>query len=268
MSLRRHVTMLIALCALVLSCSLGTLRAEQVDAELVLAVDVSGSMSSTELRLQRRGYAEAFRSTDVHNAIADGLIGSIAVMYVEWARDDLKKVIVPWMRISGPDDANVFADRLLQAEYENMRNTSITGAIAYGTAQLNGNAYDGLRRVIDISGDGPNNQGGLVTEARDDAVSRGIIINGLPLVIEPWRAGLGFNIPTLDVYYRACVIGGPGSFVMAVDDWDRFPEIVRRKIVLELAGGPAPYVQRAHIQIADQVDCLIGERLRGMWEQR
>lgn len=242
-------------------------HAEQVDVELVLAVDVSGSMSSTELRLQRRGYAEAFRSSQVQNAIANGLIGTIAVMYVEWARADLKKVIVPWSIISTPEQANRFADRLMAAEYGNMRNTSITGAIRYGQQQMENNAADGLRSVIDISGDGPNNQGGLVTIARDEAVAAGIIINGLPLVVETDRRGWAFDMPNLDAYYRACVVGGPGSFVMAVDSWERFDEIVRRKIVLELAGlQPTLPVQRANFLEQDTVDCTIGERMRRIWD--
>lgn len=242
-------------------------HAEQVDVELVLAVDVSGSMSSTELRLQRRGYAEAFRSSQVHNAIADGLLGTIAVMYVEWARSDLKKVIVPWTIISTPEEANNFADRLLAAEYGNMRNTSITGAIEYSQQQLQTNVAQGLRRVIDISGDGPNNQGGLVTTARDAAVAAGIIINGLPLVVETDERSWAFEMPNLDVYYRACVIGGPGSFVMAVESWERFDEIVRRKIVLELAGKePELPVQRANFLEPETVDCTIGERMRRIWD--
>ncbi|MEO1745959.1 MAG: DUF1194 domain-containing protein, partial [Pseudomonadota bacterium] len=164
-------------------------RSEQVDVELVLAVDVSGSMSTDELRIQRRGYVEAFQSTEVHNAIADGLLGSIAVIYVEWARADLKKVIVPWTRIETAADALAFSDRLAAAEIGNMRNTSITGALVFGAAQIETNAYDGLRKVIDISGDGPNNQGGLVTNARDAVISKGVVINGLPIVADPWRSG-------------------------------------------------------------------------------
>lgn len=240
--------------------------AEQVDVELVLAVDVSGSMSSTELRLQRRGYAEALSSKQVHDAIAKGLIGTIAVTYVEWARSDLKKVIVPWTRISTPEDAMAFAERLMAAEYANMRNTSITGAINYGVNAIASNDFVGLRRVIDISGDGPNNEGGQVTLARDEAVASGHIINGLPLMIEPWRSGLAFNIPNLDAYYRTCVIGGPGAFVIAVESWEGFPEAVRRKIVLELAGDTPPKVWQADFHEVEQVDCMIGERLRRMWQ--
>lgn len=248
----------------------------QVDVELVLAVDVSGSMRFNELQIQRRGYAEAFRSRAVHEAIAGGLIGEVAVLYVEWARSDLQRVIVPWTVIGGAADAEAFAARLEAAPISNMRNTSISGAILFGIAAIEDNGYDGLRRVIDISGDGPNNQGGRVDIARDEAVDRGIVVNGLPIVAEPWMGGLGFNISGLDVYYRDCVVGGPGAFVLPVEDWDGFPEAVRRKIVLELAGrtpealrgdggaGPLP----VHRVDDGPVDCTIGERLRGIMDLR
>ncbi|MEO0542505.1 MAG: DUF1194 domain-containing protein [Pseudomonadota bacterium] len=244
-------------------------RAEEaiVDVELVIAVDVSGSMDFGELRIQRRGYVEAFRSPDVHDAIADGLLGSVAVMYVEWARSDLKRVIVPWMRLETPQDAREFADRLEAAGLGNMRNTSISGAIEYGVTQIEGNAFVGSRRVIDVSGDGPNNQGGLVTLARDKAVARGVVINGLPLVTEPWRERLIFGDDgDLATYFRACVIGGPGSFVIPVTRWEEFGAAVRRKLVLELAGRvpSEPLVKR--IQFLDiptaDVDCEIGEKRR------
>ena len=235
-------------------------RAEQVDVELVLAVDVSGSMQFNELQIQRRGYVEAFRSKQVHDAIGDGLIGAIAVTYLEWARSDAQKIIVPWTRIDSVESANAFADRLEAAEIANMRNTSITGSITTSMALLNGNAFEGMRRVIDISGDGPNNQGGLVTTARDLAVADGIIINGLPLLLNASLSGMGFGIPALDAYYRACVIGGPGAFVLPVDDWAKFAEAVRRKLVLELAGDqPLPIVR---IATEPAIDCQIGEKLR------
>lgn len=241
-------------------------QTQQVDVELVLAVDVSGSMRPAELQIQRRGYVEAFRADVVHDAIEGGLIGAVAVTYVEWARGDLQRVIVPWTVIDGPQSANAFADRLAEAPIRNMRNTSISGAIQFGINAIEGNRFDGLRRVIDISGDGPNNQGSRVDAARDEAIDAGIVVNGLPIMAEPWMGGLGFNISGLDVYYQHCVIGGPGAFMLPVHDWDEFAEAVRRKIVLELAGiTPAPGTDGAVHLIADQqIDCLIGERLRGI----
>lgn len=248
--------------------ALGQVTADnQVDVELVLAVDVSGSMSPTELRIQRRGYAEALKSDEVWNAIDRGLIGSIAVMYVEWAFYDLQKVIVPWTKISKRKDAHDFADRLLSAEYANMQNTSIVGAIRYGAKQLESNSWYGLRRVVDISGDGPNNQGGLVTSARDAAVDEGIIINGLPIVVTGQVRGRASFRGDLSEYYKSCVIGGPGSFVIPVTRWEEFGEAVRRKLVWELAEyAPASLVVQASFGPSTDYDCEIGEKLRGDWQ--
>ncbi|QBK31380.1 DUF1194 domain-containing protein [Roseitalea porphyridii] len=265
--------LVLAIAIAVLAASPAWAQPRQVDVELVLAVDVSGSMRFNELQIQRRGYAEAFRSRAVHEAITGGLIGEVAVTYVEWARADLQRVIVPWTLIAGAEDAEAFAGRLESAPISNMRNTSISGAILYGIASIEENAFDGLRRVIDISGDGPNNQGGRVDVARDEAIDRGIVINGLPIMAEPWMGGLGFNISGLDVYYRDCVIGGPGAFLLPVEDWDGFPEAVRRKIVLELAGGQPAGPARAvppPVRLAQEqpIDCTIGEKLRGIMDVR
>ena len=247
-------------------------RAEAVDVELVLAVDVSGSMRFEELQLQRRGYVEALRSPQVHEAIARGDLGRIAVTYLEWARNDAQRVIVPWTLIDGPEAAHAFADRLEAAGVSNMRNTSITGAIETSLVMLETNAFEGARQVIDISGDGPNNQGGLVTLARDSAIDGGVTINGLPILAQAWSSGFGGNSYGLDDYYRACVIGGPGAFVLPVTEWDEFAEAVRRKLVLELAGiapPPAslPVIRAQFLDLVPQnVDCQIGEKQRRSYE--
>lgn len=238
----------------------------QVDVELVLAVDVSGSMSPNELRIQRRGYVEALRSDEVWNAIDRGLIGSIAVMYVEWARYDLQQVVVPWTKISTRKEALNFANRLLNAEYGNMQSTSISGAIGFGMEQLKSNAWHGLRRVVDISGDGPNSQGGLVTVARDEAVNQGVIINGLPIVVTGQVRGRGSFRGDLGEYYKSCVIGGPGSFVIPVTKWEEFGEAVRRKLVWELAqNAPSSFVIQASFESEADYDCEVGEKLHGTW---
>jgi hypothetical protein len=243
---------------------------QQVDVELVLAVDVSDSMGLTELRQQRRGYVAAFRSPDVVSAVREGKLGRVAVTYVEWARDDLKRVIVPWTVIEDKESAHAFAERLETAPLRNMRRTSISGAIRFAVEALESNEFEADRQVIDISGDGPNNQGGPVTEARDDAVARDIAVNGLPLLIQPWYAGIPFGAPGLDLYYKACVIGGPNSFLVAVTSWDEFPIAVRHKLVLELAGlqPPRPAILPATLQIEPEVDCLIGEKVRKDFEDR
>lgn len=235
-----------------------------VDVELVLAVDVSRSMDMDEQRLQRAGYVAAFRDPAVQAAIAGGIHGRIAVTYVEWAGTGLNTIVVPWSIITGEADANAFADRLAVPTPSRIRRTSISGAIALGQFELETNEAVGLRRVIDISGDGPNNEGAPVTVARDAAVARGITINGLPLILKPPSA---WGIEELDIYYEDCVIGGPGAFLITVRDPENFTEAIRRKLILEIAGvGPAdrPTLHRAQFAAphAPRIDCMIGERIR------
>lgn len=231
----------------------------EVDVELALMVDVSRSMGPQELELQRRGYAAAIASDEVVGAVLNGFTGRIAVTYVEWAGYGLQRVIVPWTLIDSKAAAEVVAADLTAEFSQSMRRTSITGAIDFARADMTRNDFEGLRRVIDISGDGPNNQGGLVTEARDAAVGAGFVVNGLPLMtydgVSPW------GIEDLDLYYEACVVGGPGAFVIPVRSWTEFPLAVRRKIVLELA-GPEAVLQVNSGRTDDGYDCLIGEKLR------
>ncbi len=239
------------------------LRAEdvRVDIELVLAVDVSRSMTPRELEIQRRGYAEALVSKEVTDAIARGVYGQIALTYIEWAGVFSQREIVGWTLIRTPEDAQAFADKLTAEFNEALRRTSISGVIDHARSLFNLNGFNGLSHVIDISGDGPNNMGRPVSRARDQAVDRGITINGLPLMT---REGMGsqFHLPDLDLYYSNCVIGGPRSFVIPVLEWDAFPEAVRRKLVLELAGS-VPRVYRASaLQVQNPAyDCLIGEKI-------
>ncbi|MEM6305897.1 MAG: DUF1194 domain-containing protein [Pseudomonadota bacterium] len=234
----------------------------EVDLELFLAVDVSRSMSAEELELQRRGYAEALASKDVIAALRSGLLGRIAVTYVEWAGPGSQREVVPWTLVESEADATAIAQKLTAHFDGGMRRTSISGALTYATAAFENNGFKGLRRVIDISGDGPNNQGRPVLRARAEAIARGIVINGLPLMTQDALSSI-WGIPDLDVYYTNCVIGGPGAFVVPVYGWSQFPEAVTRKLVLEIAGvAPAPRVIRA--QAAPAYDCMIGEK---MWEQ-
>ncbi|TCD15496.1 DUF1194 domain-containing protein [Oricola cellulosilytica] len=242
---------------------------ERVDAELVIAVDVSDSMGLAELRHQRRGYVAAFRSPEVVSAIREGRLGRVAVTYVEWARDDRKRVIVPWTIVEDEETAGAVATQLEIARVRNMRRTSISGAIRFGIEALASNRIEADRQVIDISGDGPNNQGEPVSSARDLAVARGITINGLPLLVQPWYPGLRLGAPGLDLYYEQCVIGGPNSFMVPVRSWEEFPAAVRHKLVIELAGRPPEdVVVRADLKIGPDVDCLIGERARRDFESR
>ncbi|WP_419910858.1 DUF1194 domain-containing protein [Hoeflea sp.] len=234
----------------------------EVDVELVLAVDVSRSMTERELQIQRRGYAEALTSDSVAEAIKNGLIGKIALTYVEWGGTYWQRVVVDWQIIEDEADLAAFAEQITANFDGVLRRTSISSAITYAAERIEANDIEAMRRVIDISGDGPNNEGPPVTGARDDALDRGMIINGLPLMT---REGMGvrFHLEDLDAYYFNCVIGGPGSFVIPVTEWDEFPEAVRRKLVLELAHTQALPVHR--VQYSGQTDagydCLIGEKI-------
>lgn len=229
-----------------------------VDVELVLAVDVSRSMTARELEIQRRGYAEALVSDEVIDAITHGgFHGQIALTYIEWAGTFSQRVIVDWTLVKTKADAEAFAAKLTANFNPALRRTSISGIIDYAIPSFDKSDFTGERRVIDVSGDGPNNDGRAVLGARADATARGITINGLPLMT---REGLGhqWHLDDLDVYYRECVITGPTAFVIPVLKWEDFPEAVRQKLVLELANLQP---EKAKVQQASGYDCLIGEKI-------
>lgn len=234
--------------------------AEEVDVELFLAVDVSRSMSYDELELQRQGYASALTSPEVMQAIESGLLGVIAVTYVEWAGAGSQKVIVPWTRLATPDDATRIADTIT-AHFENaLRRTSISSALLYAEKSISTNDFNGLRRVIDVSGDGPNNMGPPVDQTRDFVLAQGVVINGLPLMTQDGSSDR-WGISDLDAYYANCVTGGPGSFVIPVLDWAEFLPALRRKLVLEIASPAAIAPPAARIRPAQAYDCLVGEKI-------
>ncbi len=238
----------------------------EVDVELVLAVDVSRSMSPRELEIQRRGYAEALVSDEVLSAIADGFIGRIALTYVEWAGSGSTRVVVDWTLVANRADAERVAAALMAHRSTGLRRTSISGGIDTAAAMFDGNGFTAFRQVIDVSGDGPNNHGAPVLPARDAALAQGIVINGLPLMTTDGYGSM-WHLEDLDIYYLNCVIGGPGAFVIPVRDWDAFPAAVRRKLVLEIAGLPAAAVPRALPATAAApaaYDCLVGEKI---WER-
>ena len=242
---------------------------EQVDVELILAVDVSLSMSPDELEIQRHGYAAALTDGQVLQAIADGAHGKIALTYFEWAGSSTQHLIVPWTTIASPADAEAFAVKLTASPPNSARRTSIAGAIEFGMDLFAESPYRSFKRVIDISGDGPNNQGTPVQVARDLAVGKGIVINGLPLMTRGGYSSV-YDVTELDRYYTDCVIGGPGSFMIPVNEWSQFPEAVRRKLVMELAGVLPRHAEagRPQVILAQQThgyDCLVGEK---MWRDR
>lgn len=243
-----------------------------VDLELVLAVDVSGSVDEDEALLQRSGYVGAFRHPEVQLAVTRGFLGRIAVAYVEWAGDGHQRLVADWHLVDTAEAAGAFADALAGAPLRTAAWTSISGAIRFSLPLFDGNGYEGTRRVIDISGDGANNAGGDVTLARDEAVGRGVIINGLPIANErPSRFGLPQE-PDLDLYYMHCVIGGPGAFIVVANDFHNFAEAVRRKLVLEIADKPDLPPRLVWPAAADggyEPGCDIGEkRLQRFLRQR
>jgi hypothetical protein len=203
-----------------------------VDLALVLAVDASGSVNQTRFDLQKHGYAEAFRSREVIEAIGAGADHAIAVAMVQWTGPSLHVEVIDWTHISDAASAKALADAI-DASRRHLYGggTSLSGAIDTGVAMLAASPFRATRHVIDISGDGSNNAGRLAETARDEAVKQGIVINGLPIT---WIE------PGLDSYYRSSVIGGPGAFVISIDSYDNFADAILHKLVTEISGLAPP----------------------------
>ncbi|MCP4314937.1 MAG: DUF1194 domain-containing protein [Hyphomicrobiales bacterium] len=210
---------------------------DRQDIALALAVDVSISVSEHEKDLQRRGYIEAFRSTEVIEAILTGPHGSIAVTYFEWSGSIEPTIIVPWFVIDSKQSALAFAELLTRNTVRRLDTTSISGAMLFAQQLLDVQRGRVGKLIVDISGDGPNNHGMPVKDARDQLVSNGIAINGLPIMVNTKDRIFGFDLNNLDQYYRDCVIGGYGAFLVTALSWQEFPDSIRRKLVLEISGG-------------------------------
>lgn len=240
---------------------------ERVDLELVLAVDISLSMDHDELRVQRDGYVAALRDPELHRLMLDGPHRRIAVAYFEWAGRTVQKEIVAWTLIDSAEAALAVAHILEKAPISRERMTSISGALDYAADLFASSPYKGTRRVVDISGDGPNNNGRPVTQARDELVARGVVINGLPIMMK--LGGTVFDIRDLDLYYEDCVTGGPESFVINIRSLEEMQPAIRRKLAMEVAGlVPArePRVIPTRFSLAQnkappRIDCTIGEQL-------
>ncbi len=246
-----------------------------VDLQLVLAVDVSGSVDEEEGKLQRMGYVDAFRSPSVLRAIRSGRHKSIAVTYMEWAGFDSQSIVVNWQRIHDEASAEEFASRLAREPIGVGPYTSISGAIDFALPLFDNNGFTSERRVIDISGDGPNNSGEFVVQARDRAIRAGVTINGLPIVNDrpsPWGR---MPMPNLDSYYRKCVIGGRRAFLVVAKDFRTFGHGIRRKLILEIVGRPEKEKRLANdlvhphespVLVARTAPaCDAGERRRRSW---
>ena len=244
------VTMILLLAA-ALPAAAFPARAERVDLELVLAVDVSGSVDDEEAELQRAGTVAALTDERVIRAIKAGRRGRIAVAYVEWAGDPIQRMVVDWSVIDGEASAADFARRLAKAPMSVEMWTSISGVMRFAHDVFRLSPHQGRRRVLDISGDGPNNDGALVTGARRAMVKAGITINGLPIINgRPSRYGTP-PLEHLDWYYEDCVIGGPGAFIVIANTYRDFGRAIRRKMILEIAGR-TPEKRARLIRVAER----------------
>jgi hypothetical protein len=236
----------------------------EVDVELVMAVDISYSMDYDELALQREGYVQALTSSEFLNALKQGTNAKVAVTLVEWAGVSDQRVVLPWRLIDSPATAQAVADEMARAPVRRSYRTSISGALMFSSALFEGNGFRGIRRVIDVSGDGTNNQGPVVTQVRDDVIARGITINGLPIMLKEPQPG-SIDIKDLDIYYEDCVIGGPGAFVVPIREREKFKDAIRTKLVLDIAEhtGESRVIPAA--ASAPRISCTIGEQ---MWQRR
>jgi hypothetical protein len=220
-----------------------------VDLELVIATDTSGSVNYEEAYLQRQGIAEAFKSEELAKVVGFGVYGKIAVAYLDWSNQFENTVVIDWRIIDGKETAAQFADDLLAAPQRSGRRTSISSAIVSSLELFEQSNYDGTRRTIDISGDGKNNYGLSLAPIREEAIAKGITINGLPIMLEDYGRN---TFPDIDTYYANCVIGGRGSFAVVAKGFQDFTRAVRRKLIMEISSIPP------EIQFADA-----GAALRG-----
>ncbi len=216
-----------------------------VDLKLVLAVDISMSMDPDEQRLQREGYVQAFRDTFVQKAIGSGARGRIAVTYFEWAGPQIQNVLMPWRVIDSPESAETFAAELFAQPYTRRSRTSISAALLFARTLLRTPDFRSARQVIDISGDGVNNSGPLMSVTRPQILAEGIVINGLPVLVKTTQYWSAWDAPHLDVYYANCVIGGDGSFIIPIYVEADFATATRQKLLREIAAvNPPPRLVR------------------------
>ena len=215
----------------------GGARAQNTDLLLVLAADVSRSIDDGEFELQRKGYAAALSDPRVLAAIRGGANGTIAVCFVEWSGAGEQMVVADWTVIHDDEDAGGLSAAILAAPRSFIGRTSISGAIDFAMARFVAAAQHSNRRIIDISGDGTNNSGRPVTEARDQALAEGVTINGLAIINDKPNPGYAFHTQPpggLPEWYRQNVIGGPGAFLRIVEDFRSFADAMTNKLVSEI----------------------------------
>src|SRR5665811_782004 len=240
----RRLRPALALLCLLLGSSLPAARAaEPVDLLLVLAADVSRSVDAQKFQLQREGYAAAVTNPRVLDAIRSGRQGRIAVLFMEWSGLGNQKVVIDWTAIDGLKAAQEFGDRLLESNRSFADRTSISGGIDFAVAQIARAPYTAERHTIDVSGDGTNNAGRDITQARDEALALGITINGLVILSEtpmPWNPEHTNPPGGLANYYRVNVVGGPGAFVLEAKDFNSFGHAIIKKLIAEIADATPP----------------------------
>jgi Protein of unknown function (DUF1194) len=235
-----------------------------VDLELVLAVDVSFSMDEEEQSVQREGYQAALVDPAVLEAIAGGAYRRIALAYVEWAGSVEQQVTVDWRLIDGRASAAEVAAELAAKPLRRRQWTSISSALLFSLELFENNGFAGERRVIDVSGDGANNQGMPVEQARDRVTALGLTINGLPLLLQR-PVSSTYDLANLDAFYEDCVIGGPGAFMIPVRSTDGFKEAIRTKLVLEIANKLPRGALLQRVAGRERVPCDVGERQLRDW---
>ncbi|HEV8677890.1 MAG TPA: DUF1194 domain-containing protein [Stellaceae bacterium] len=235
--------------AVAITCMIGaaagipTVRAETVDLLLVLAADVSRSIDEREFELQRKGYAVAITDPQVLRAIVGGAHHAIAITFVEWSGAADQNVVIDWTVVRDEEGAGGIAAAMLAAPRSFIGRTSISAAIDFAMERLAAAPASSDKRIIDISGDGTNNAGRAVTEARDDAVAAGVTINGLAIINTQANPGYAFHTQPpggLPKYFEENVIGGPGAFMLHVDNFESFAAAITRKLVTEIAAASAP----------------------------
>ena len=205
-----------------------------VDLQLVLAVDVSRSIDEVEAELQRRGYVEALTNNRIVDAILSGEHKRIALCYTEWAGTHYQVVVIDWTVIDSPSAARSFAEKLSEAPRQSQSWTAVGAALAHAGQRFDGSGFTSKRRVIDVSGDGRTNDGPPAEMVRDRLVAQGIVVNGLPVMMNRSNFGRPPDL-MLDKYYEENVIGGAGSFMIVADDFDHFGRAVRTKLVREIS---------------------------------
>jgi len=212
--------------------------AEDVDLLLVLAVDVSRSIDASKFQLQREGYAAAVADPHVLDAIRTGRTGRIGLTFVEWSGVGAQKVVIDWTTIGDADSAKGFGDRLLEAPRSFADRTSISGAIEFAMGQFDKAPFEAARRTIDVSGDGTKNAGRDIATLRDEAVAKGITINGLVILSDnpmSWNPDHTNPPGGLANYYRNNVVGGPSAFVMVAENFNSFGQAIIKKMIAEVA---------------------------------